>query len=234
MTNTIPQTDIDIVGHYRCEGGDYRGDVVIREMQGSFAVHWMIGGSVQVGIGLRDRNSLAVCVAVPTTAAVLYDIRPGPSLIGKFSVFPPGGPVSEEVLSFSHALQSWEIGDRLLAKWSRDPFWYPATVIEKADEDRCCVRFADGDEEWLGRSQMAPELLTVTDIVYHTGGLFHKDESGNRVMSTVDPSKVDTNRLSMSCRVIGREGDTLRLQYEDGVTITTSLDNVRTLAPREH
>lgn len=227
------ETALDIVGHYRCEGGDYRGDVVIRDLNDSFAVHWNIGGSVQVGIGIRTEAAFAVSVAIPVTAVVLYEIHAGPSLRGRYSSFPSGGPVSEEVLSFSHGLKGWEIGDHVLANYTRDPFWYPATVTEKADDDRYGVVFADGDQEWLGRSRIMVDLLTVGDLVYCTGGLLHRDDSGERVAAKMDPSELDASRISMSCRIIGREGDMVRLQYEDGTTIKSSLEFLRTLAPRE-
>lgn len=233
MNDTTRQTAIDIVGHYTCEGGDYRGDVVIRDLNDSFAVHWNIGGSVQVGVGIRSEHQLAVCVAIPVSAVVLYEIRPGPSLQGRFSSFPSGGPVAEEVLSFTHGLRSWEIGDRVLANWSRDPFWYPATVMEKSNDDLYGVRFADGDQEWIGRSRIVVDLLTVGDLVYCTKGLFHRDESGERLAAKMDHNELDAARVAMSCRIIGRDGDTVRLQYEDGATFKSSIEHIRTLAPRE-
>jgi hypothetical protein len=232
MTNRTAQS-VDLGGHYKCEGGDYRGEVAIRDLGGSFAVHWTISGSVQVGVGIRSGNALGVSIGIPVTAVVLYEVHPGPMLQGRFCSFPGGGPVREEVLRFSHALREWEVGNEVLAKWSRDPFWYPASITEKRLDDQYCVRFADGDEEWLGQSRIMADRLTVGDIVYNTGGLLHLDESGQRAITKLDPTEFDTSRIGMSCRVISRDGDTLRLEYEDGVTIQTTICNIRTMAPRE-
>lgn len=233
MTNATDQAATDIVGHYACEGGDYRGEVAIRDLGGSYAVHWTIGGSVHAGVGIRNGNFLAVSVAIPVTAVVLYEIHAGPSLQGRYCAFPSRGPVADEVLSFSHSLRSWESGDTLLANWSRDPFWYPATVIDKTDDDRYQVRFADGDEEWIGRSRMIAELLTVGDLVYHTRGLFHRDADGQRASTNLPPDEVEASRVASPCKIIGRDGDAIRLQYGDGATVTTSIEYIRTLAPRE-
>ena len=153
---------IDIVGHYRCEGGDYRGQVTIRDVGESFAVHWTINGAVHSGVGVRSDNALAVSIAVPTNAVVLYDIFPGPKLLGRFCAL-AGMPVRSEVLSYTSSLRSWETGDHVLANWSQDPFWYPATIAAKADDDRYLVTFSDGDEEWSSRSRIMPDLLTVSD-----------------------------------------------------------------------
>jgi len=233
MTNTNQKTAIDIVGHYTCEGGDYRGEVVIRDIGDSFAVHWVINGAVQAGVGIRASSTLAVSVAVPVAAIAVYEIHEGPSLHGRYCEFPSGGRVCEEILSFVRRLRTWQIGDALLAKWSRDPFWYPATVIEKTDDDHYGVRFADGDEEWVGRARMAPDLLTVGDFVYNTSGVFHRDELGQRKSSSMDLEELDAARIGMRCRIIGREGSALKVQYADGATFKTVIENIRTMSPRE-
>lgn len=227
------QTGIEIVGHYTCEGGDYRGEVAIRRLGDAFAVHWTISGSVQVGVGVRSEQALAVCCALPSSGAVLYEIRPEPKLLGRFCGFPSIGEVREEVLTFSHGLREWEVGAELLANWSRDPFWYPAEVLDKRSDGQYHVRFADGDEEWTDASRMVGEYLTVGDMVFYTGGLFHRDENGNRVILSMDPNQIDQSRLSAPCRIIAREGHDIRLEYQDGVRIKTTVDNIRTLAPRE-
>jgi len=230
--NIADEKATEIVGTYVCEGGDYRGQVVIRDLNDSFAIHWTISGAVHAGVGIRLGNSLAVSVAVPTNAVVLYDIQPGPLLQGRFCAM-AGTPVRNEVLSYSAELRTWEMGDSVLANWSQDPFWYPASVTAKADDDRYLVCFADGDEEWASRSRLMPDLLTVGDIVYHTQGLLHRDESGQRAWTQMDPNDLDTTRITLPARIIGREDESVTIQYEDEVSFKTKIEFVRTLAPRE-
>lgn len=230
-------SEIPIVGHYHCEGGNYRGEVVIRDMGNNFAIHWLIGGTIHIGVGLRSGNVLSVGVGIPVTSVVAYEIQSGesqsgPSLYGRYSGFPAGGNVFEEILRFSHPLRTWEVGDELLAKWSRDPFWYPAVVRERRGETYS-VRYADGDEEWVSPSRLMPDLLTVGDMVYHTQGLFHRDDTGLPVGASVDPTTIDQERMATPCRIIGREGDSIKLQWDDGAMIRSNINHVRTLAPRD-
>ncbi len=45
------------------------------------------------------------------------------------------------------------IGDRVLCNWSKDTFWYPAT-IRQIEAQGIYVVFDDGDEEWTTASQI--------------------------------------------------------------------------------
>ncbi len=44
-------------------------------------------------------------------------------------------------------MKTWNVGDRVLARWFHDPFWYPATIRE-VDGERYYVKFDDGDKQW--------------------------------------------------------------------------------------
>lgn len=55
-------------------------------------------------------------------------------------------------------MKIWNVGDRVLARWFHDPFWYPATIRE-VDGERYYVKFDDGDKQWT-----PAEFLTQIDI----------------------------------------------------------------------
>lgn len=54
------------------------------------------------------------------------------------------------------ALQAFDIGDRVMADWSGDTYYYPGTVI-LIEENRYFVIFDDFDREWLDTDLLRPE-----------------------------------------------------------------------------
>lgn len=52
------------------------------------------------------------------------------------------------VIAGVSALQALDVGDRVLADWSGDEYYYPATVV-LVEEGRYFVIFDDFDREWL-------------------------------------------------------------------------------------
>ena len=191
-----------------------------------------------MGVGIRSGSVLAVTFEIPKPLTAIYNIDASSrTLTGKYSAFPPGGGVEREVLTFSHELKKdWHVGDALLGNWSQDPFWYPGTIIgleHEGNEYRYHVRFADGDEEWLGPSRMMPDQLTVGDVVYQTCGLFHHDDEPLGPGPDLRSEHVDMNRLFRACRIIRRDGDELELESPDGRRDSTSIEYIRTIAPRE-
>ena len=229
----------DIEGIYLCRGNGYTGTTTIRLLGDSYAIHWNIAGLVHVGVGVRSDNMLAVTVKIPQTFVVLYKITDG-TLRGRFSGFPAGGPVEEEVLIFFRRLkEDWEVGDRLLANWSADPFWYPAKIMDiettPTDDDstKCyLVRFDDGDEEWLGCSRMVEDNLTVGDYVYQTCGMFHQTGEHPEPESS-DESAALGQRMFRESQIIRRDGDNLTLRNANGCVDETAIENIRTIAPRD-
>jgi hypothetical protein len=61
--------------------------------------------------------------------------------------------------------KTWNIGGTLIVNWSKDKYWYPATV-KKKDGERYFVVFDDGDEEWTTVNRMAVEDMREGDMVF--------------------------------------------------------------------
>lgn len=58
------------------------------------------------------------------------------------------------MLSFRRKRKNaFEVGDRVLAIWSEDGFWYAGKIINKMDE-RYYVKFYKGDKEWRSLAQV--------------------------------------------------------------------------------
>lgn len=240
-STTFQMTDIE--GFYLCRGGGYSGTVAIRFLGEDYAVHWNIRGEIHVGVGIRLENTLAVTVHIPLTLVVLYEIHPdNRTLRGRYSGFPAGGSVEEEDLIFSCGLKGdWEVGDHLLANYTPDPFWYSAKIseIETAPDEenhRYLVRFDDGYEEWLGVSRMVEDHLTTGDLVYQHRGMSHDEDEPTADDDERPPSLEPTTarRITLPSRIRSRDGNELTLQDADGGVYRTSIDWVRTIAPREN
>jgi hypothetical protein len=100
---------------------------------------------------------------------------------------------------------SWIVGDRVLAKWSGDPFWYPGT-IQALEGERLHVYYDDGDKEWLTPDRVTPLDLKPGDRVF--GRWQHGPE-------------FYPGRISM------RDGEKIHIEYDDGGQETTTLSLVR-------
>ncbi len=77
------------------------------------------------------------------------------------------------------ALQAFDIGDRVMADWSGDTYYYPGTVI-LIEENRYFVIFDDFDREWLDTDLLRPEDIDAGsrvecrwegDFVYYPGAV---------------------------------------------------------------
>jgi hypothetical protein len=100
---------------------------------------------------------------------------------------------------------SWIAGDRVLAQWSGDAFWYPGTV-QGAEGGRLHVCFDDGDREWL-----PPEKLAPLDV-----------KAGDRVFG-----RWQHGPIFYPGRVTRRDGEKIDIQYDDGDRETTTVSMVR-------
>lgn len=100
----------------------------------------------------------------------------------------------------------WKIGDRVLAQWTGDNYWYPGTIT-KVEGGQYYVVFMDGDEEWLKSDRLAKEDLKVGDAI-------------------------ECNWLYQGyyydCTITSRNGDELTVKYvKDGDTEQTSIAAAR-------
>jgi hypothetical protein len=59
----------------------------------------------------------------------------------------------------------WKIGDRVLANWSHDEYWYPA-FIRVVDGDHIQVHFDDGDKQTTTADRLMPLDIEVGDRVH--------------------------------------------------------------------
>lgn len=111
--------------------------------------------------------------------------------------------------SVSVLAQAWSVGDRCLANWSYDEYWYPGTIIE-ADKGSYYIQFDDGDREWLPASNLMRENLGVGSYVsvnWLMGGYYYSGTIEERI------------------------GDVVFIQYDDGDIEWTTIAAVRILGP---
>lgn len=68
----------------------------------------------------------------------------------------------------------WKVGDRVLANWSHDEYWYPATLRTVAGS-RIYIRFDDGDKEWVTLDRLMSIDIEVGDDVLckYKGGRYY-------------------------------------------------------------
>ncbi len=202
----------EIEGVYKVTGADYEGTIAIRKLGDGYSLTWTIGAVVHRGVGLRTGNLLA---ADWSQGVVIYEIQANRRLVGQYAG--RDGKVLPETLTFLRALpalpppRAWQVGDRALVHWSKNEFWYPATV-QKKDGDKYFIVFDDGDEEWTTADRMTAEDLRVGDRVFGNwkkGGTYY-------------PGKITK-----------REGHNIHISYDDGDQEDTTIGVVRVLRPRE-
>jgi hypothetical protein len=100
---------------------------------------------------------------------------------------------------------SWIVGDRVLAQWSGDTFWYPGT-IQGVEGGQLQVFYDDGERERRPPEKLAPLDLQIGDRVFgrwQHGAVFY-------------PGKLT-----------GRRGETIDILYDDGDRETTTISMVR-------
>ena len=100
---------------------------------------------------------------------------------------------------------NWEVGDRVLANWTHDEYWYPAT-IRTIDGERIYVRFDDGDKEWTTSKHLM-------DIDIEVGDRVHCKWKGG-------PNYYPG-------RVARKDGETIFVHYDDGDKEKTTTNMVR-------
>lgn len=101
----------------------------------------------------------------------------------------------------------WKVGQRVLAQWPPEPFFYPA-LVKEVDETSVFVHYEDGDQ-----ARLLPNLILPLDL-----------REGDTVFA-----RWQAGKLYYPARITRKNGDTLYLQYEDGKTETSSVRMVRVL-----
>lgn len=120
-----------------------------------------------------------------------YDLMDGNSAITK-SMFDGNAPIT--------------VGQRVLANWKYDEFWYTGSV-EQIDGEKYFVKFDDNDGEWVLREQLTPINLG----------------KGSRVFS-----KKDGELVYKIAEVGDVDGERILLRYfEDNKTEWNELRNIR-------
>ncbi len=201
----------EITGIYNVRGENYEGTVTIRKIADSYTLTWTLDDAVHQGIGMRKGNLLA---SSWPGGVVVYEIGADGRLSGQY----PGndGRLQREMLTFVSSLPSlpppraWRAGETPLVNWSRDEYWYPATV-KKAEAARYYVVFDDGDEEWT-----TAERMTVEDL-----------REGDRVFGNWQK-----RGLYYPGRIFQRRGLDIHIKYDDGDEENTTLSVIRVLRPR--
>ena len=99
-------------------------------------------------------------------------------------------------------------GSRVLAQYTHDEFWYPATILSlvKDVDTKIYVRFDDGDKQWCTREMLLPIDIEEGDRVY---AKWHGEEEWF-------PAHVDK-----------AAGDKYVLKYEDGSEERMTVDMIR-------
>ncbi len=102
-------------------------------------------------------------------------------------------------------LWSFDVGDNVMANWTGDAYWYPATIVQK-EGSRFFVVFEDFDREWITADRIRAENLQVGQNVQcrWQGGDFYPGKIGRR------------------------SGKVVYINYNDGDVEWTTIDHIRT------
>ncbi len=126
------------------------------------------------------------------------------------------GTLHQETLTFLRPIpilppaRTWNTGETLLVNWSKDDYWYPATV-KKKEGMRYFVVFDDGDKEWTTADRMTVEDMSMGDRVFGNWQKRGKYYPG---------------------RIAQRKGREIHIKYDDGDEEDTTISVVRVLRPR--
>jgi hypothetical protein len=99
----------------------------------------------------------------------------------------------------------WILGDRVLAKWSGDSFWYPAT-IQDIDNERYHVFYDDGESDWCDPDEVSAIELPV----------------GGRVFA-----RWQEGPFYYPGRITRVEDERIHVKYDDGEEEWTTLQMIR-------
>lgn len=102
----------------------------------------------------------------------------------------------------------WNVGDRVLAQWAPEPFFYPAEISDIADDAIITVAFDDGD-----RAEVLPVQVRELDL-----------REGDRVFC-----RWEGGPAYYPARIAEMQGDEIHVHYDDGQAEWSSIGMVRVL-----
>jgi hypothetical protein len=103
-------------------------------------------------------------------------------------------------------MDSWRAGDRVLAYWDADGYWYPATIVSINKDGDIAIKYDDGDEE-------------VTDADF-------LDELTVSVGDFVENKSADDDEYH-EAEVLAMEANRIQVGYEDDSSVWTTIGNLR-------
>lgn len=115
---------------------------------------------------------------------------------------PPGAVTQAAETASPDASVAWRIGERVLAHFAHDGFWYPGTIL-KIDDTRLYVRFDNGTKQWT-----PPARLLELDL-----------EVGDRVSCR----RPGASALQAG-RIVQCDGDKILVRFDDGGEEWVSLE----------
>jgi hypothetical protein len=103
-------------------------------------------------------------------------------------------------------MESWRAGNRALAFWDADGYWYPATIVSINKDGDIEIKYDDGDEEVTDAEFLEDLVVEVGDYV--------------ECLSADDNSYYEAEVLEV-------QGDRVKVGYEDDTSEWTTITNLR-------
>ena len=209
---------IEIAGLYASEGPGGAGTCVIRPKGDAYELRWAVKpdapASTRTGIGLRDRDTLAVSWrSGERTGVAVYRIADGPRLTGRLVILNEEGEAPAETLTFQKPIaevpapRQWKIGETVWANWTGDEYSYSGTVA-KIEGERYFVCHDDEGWFWYG-----PERVFEDDV-----------KEGSHVFA-----KLTKRPDYRPATIVERKDRLFKVRFDDGQEVTTTIHFIRVL-----
>lgn len=102
-------------------------------------------------------------------------------------------------------MEYWSEGDRVFAYWDEDDYFYPAVILNIAEED-IYIRFDTGEEEWTQEEFLEEYAISADEEV--------------ECKAAKDDQYYDVTVRNV-------DGDQLEVEFSDGSTEWTTLNRIR-------
>jgi hypothetical protein len=148
-----------------------------------------------------SETQVPIVDAAPTAEATqIAEVEPTPT--------PDSAPATESgdtQAATAVMNDTWKVGELVMAQWSRDGYWYPAK-IENQVGDQFEIKHLDGTEDTVTADKLAKDSL----------------QEGDRV--SVD---WQSKGRYYTGKILSRQGDSLRILYDDQDEEDTTIAAVR-------